>query len=124
MSILIKGIEMPSMCAECDFMGGLIMPDNIYTCDCPVDVIRGRNITRAVEEDCRHPDCPLIEVPAPHGRLIDGEEVLRAMNTWSKYGYDERCRLVPWNENLVPYVMFEDMVLAVVGMPTIIDAEE
>ena len=75
MGVYVKGMEMPSMCAECDFMGGLIMPDNIYTCDCPVDVIKGCNITRAVEEDCKHPDCPLVEVPTPHGRLIDADRL-------------------------------------------------
>ena len=67
-------MEMPAMCSECTFCGGLICPDNIYCCDCPSDAIYGKNITRAIEEDCRHPDCPLIEVPEPHGRLGDLDE--------------------------------------------------
>lgn len=63
MSIIIKGMEMPAMCAECDFCGGLIMPDGIYCCDCPSERIHGENITRAIEEDCRHPNCPLEALP-------------------------------------------------------------
>ena len=102
MSILIKGMEMPT---EGMVITIYKLNDKFYAS------VHGTELS------------PLILVPK-HGRLIDGEEVLRAMNTWSKYGYDERCRLVPWNENLVPYVMFEDMVRAVVGMPTIIEAEE
>lgn len=59
MSTIVKGMTMPDMCAECDFLGGLIIPDGIYVCDCPVDVIHGRNVTEKIENDCRHPDCPL-----------------------------------------------------------------
>ena len=78
MSVLIKGMYMPRMCSECAFMGGLICPDNVYTCDCPVvDDVCGLNITQAVDEDCRHPDCPLVEVPIPHGRLIDANKLER-----------------------------------------------
>jgi hypothetical protein len=77
MSVLIKGMYMPRMCAECAFMGGLICPDNVYTCDCPVaDDVCGVNITQAVDEDCRHPDCPLVEVTEKHGDLIDREKLL------------------------------------------------
>lgn len=78
MGVYIKGMEMPAMCSECDFCGGLILPDNIYTCDCPSEKIHGKNITRAIEEDCRHPNCPLIEVPEPHGRLGDLDELKTA----------------------------------------------
>ena len=77
MSILIKGMYMPRMCSECAFMGGLICPDNVYTCDCPVeDDVCGVNITQAVDEDCKHPDCPLVEIPTPHGRLIDADALI------------------------------------------------
>lgn len=62
MSVLIKGMYMPSMCAECDFCGGLVLPDNIYTCDCPTEVIHGADITQAIDEDYRHPNCPLVDV--------------------------------------------------------------
>ena len=52
MSILIRGMEMPNVCAYCF----------IESSEC--DLHESVNIW---EE--RHPDCPLIELP-PHGRLI------------------------------------------------------
>lgn len=61
MSVLIKGMSGYGCCADCEFCGGLIMPDGIYTCDCPPT--RGMNITRAIEEDCKSPDCQLVELP-------------------------------------------------------------
>ena len=64
MSVLIKGMEMPKSCDDC------------YIANCPNDIgytDRGK---------CsRHINCPIIEVPEPHGRLIDGgalfEEVFK-----------------------------------------------
>jgi hypothetical protein len=53
MSVLIKGMEMPNVCAYC-----FIDPSE---CNLHSSV----NIWRE-----RHPDCPLTELP-PHGRLGD-----------------------------------------------------
>lgn len=74
MSILIKGMSGYECCEDCEFCGGLTIPDDIYTCDCPST--RGMNITRAIEEDCRHPDCQLVELPEKHGRLIDADALI------------------------------------------------
>ena len=55
-------------------------------------------------------------------RLIDADELLIAMDTWDKFGYDEQERLIPIDNNderYVPYVHYADMVKAVNGMPTI-----
>lgn len=62
MSVLIKGMELPASCSECDLesigrccaLGGATLPAGF----------RG--------ELTRHYDCPLVEVP-PHGDLIDRE---------------------------------------------------
>ena len=51
--ILIKGMEMPNICAYCF----------IESSEC--NLHESVNIWKE-----RHPDCPLIELP-PHGRLID-----------------------------------------------------
>lgn len=50
MSILIKGMEMPKDCWQCPFE---------------------KCVLRVLVD--RHPDCPLVEVPTPHGRLIDAD---------------------------------------------------
>ena len=58
MSILVKGMNMPRHCGEC----------GIDWC----------NIWRRAETplEKRPSDCPLVEVPTPHGRLIDADALI------------------------------------------------
>ena len=62
MSILIKGMDMPETCTMC-----WLSPI------CPVWV---KEVSRHKGYDYRLPDCPLVEVPTPHGRLIDADELI------------------------------------------------
>ena len=62
MSILIKGAKMPSNCMGC--------PYEIY-----VNCIIYQALSARDYSDCRHPDCPIVEIP-PHGDLIEKEELL------------------------------------------------
>ena len=64
MSLLInENIEMPTNCR-----------------DCPLDEFRclrnKSDITMRSMERGRHPDCPLVEVPDGHGRLIDERDLI------------------------------------------------
>ena len=68
MSILIKGMRMPEECRDC--------PLEMYYMNCGDTRCRATN--KLLADDYRaipfsgRPDwCPLVEVPAPHGRLID-----------------------------------------------------
>lgn len=67
--LLIKGMEMPKSCKECELM---------MDCDsCEgwevVCVLQGcLGYLRDLPEDKRLEDCPLVEVPA-HGRLVDAD---------------------------------------------------
>lgn len=54
MSVIVKGMEMPNVCAYCF----------IDSSEC--NLHSSVNIWRE-----RHPDCPLIEIPTPYGRLVD-----------------------------------------------------
>lgn len=63
-------------------------------------------------------------LPIGHDDLIDRTELFKAMDTWPKFGYTADGRLVPCDDNLVPYVHYADMVQAVKGMPTIIEADK
>jgi hypothetical protein len=54
MSVLIKGMEMPKSCDDC------------YIANCPNDI----GYTD-MGKCSRHINCPIIEVPEPHGRLGD-----------------------------------------------------
>lgn len=68
MSVLVKGIEMPSNCSDCPMCYDMM--------ECTVSALRfWRNRSEIKEFDfCteRHPACPLVLVP-PHGRLIDAD---------------------------------------------------
>ena len=68
MSILIKGMKMPTSCAVCPF-------ENYG--DCYGGKIKAiMDIDDYVSAGKRHPRCPLVEIP-PHGRLIDADALER-----------------------------------------------
>lgn len=63
MSILIKGMDMPTDCGHCRFFGkSWVEKDNSW-CD-----LTENHITYVGEIAGF---CPLVEIPTPHGRLID-----------------------------------------------------
>lgn len=66
MSILIKGGVMPLTCEECP-----CYDNNDYSCN-----VTGRGVIE-YRFDGRPDDCPLVEVPTPHGRLIDADKLLK-----------------------------------------------
>lgn len=65
MSVLVKGMEMPKNCMECAIRSW--SPDE---CDvCPFSGIIA--LCMGVQHDC-----PLVEVPTPHGRLVEFIDVV------------------------------------------------
>jgi len=68
MSVLIKGMEMPEDCRDC--------PLEMYYMNCGETRCRAENKILAenfktIPFDGRPDWCPIVEVPAPHGDLID-----------------------------------------------------
>lgn len=72
MSILIKDMKMPHSCMGCRFCEhGSINEWDLY---CGIDNKHvGNWDDKHINNGWRHPDCPLVEVSTPHGRLIDGD---------------------------------------------------
>ena len=66
MSVLVKGMEMPKNCLACKLRGD--GSDSRHTWDCPFTAFA---YTREAGEAGRLDECPLVEVPVPHGNLID-----------------------------------------------------
>lgn len=99
-SVLIKGMKMPKNCLVCKLRGD--GSDSKYIWDCP---FTGLEYTREEGETRRLDGCPLVEVPTPHGRLIDADEL--ANKTF-------------YSTTNVPYITYRRFVNA----PTIIEAEE
>lgn len=63
MSVIIKGMEMPSSCWDCYFQ------------DCgSCDLTAQKVVDKCIIEGKRDDDCPLIRVP-PHGDLVDRDKL-------------------------------------------------
>ena len=104
MALLIKGIEMPKTAFECSTK---INPEE-----------RRCNFTGKVFEETlslltqrRCADCPLVEIPTPHGRLIDETPMLRALEYAVK-------------DNPDPIITIGTIIRDIKNRPTIIEAEE
>lgn len=70
MSILIKGVEMPENCIYLDEKANTKFCFFCNHDDTPFCAYRGAGL--GIEDE--RPDwCPLVEVPTPHGRLIDAD---------------------------------------------------
>ena len=98
MSILIKGyIGLPRDCCKCPFnCYGLCLANHSKL-----------SVDKCVKS--RHSDCPLVEVPTPHGRLIDCERA--TFPTAFRYNTNDYAK--GWNA----------CIKAVQTAPTIIEAE-
>ena len=82
MSILIKGMRMPENCIKCPMQfGGMC-----YVMPAEVDESR---VAPTVEEAWKQgkPDwCPLVEIPEPHGDLIDRDAL--GVGEYERKDYD------------------------------------
>ena len=78
MSVIVKGMEMPESCDKCRFcVNGFTDEAPVYECGAQ----SYDNVSVLVESggkpfDFRPDWCPLIEIPTPHGRLIDADKLL------------------------------------------------
>lgn len=68
MSILIRDMEMPKNCFECPCC-------TLGYCRVDVKTTEYAKYVFSDGQDGRYPDCPLVEIPTPHGRLIDADEI-------------------------------------------------
>ena len=107
MSVLIKGMEMPKSSRVCPFA--------VMAGDWEKECIVGGRYEWNPGRVCK--DCPLVEVPTPHGRLIDANQLLEAMyhRAFEEDG-DTMWKSGCW----VRYRAIEKVQDA---MPTIIEAE-
>ncbi len=93
MSVMIKGMEMPKNCMECDlhFTARGLDEECIFSNDTVEDCTE-RRLYR----------CPLVEIPTPHGRLIDAD-------------YINGSGLIEWQKSIVKAEISQ--------APTVVEAE-
>ena len=85
MGIYIKGMEMPTSCMDC--------PLEMPFCDLWTnEKFAALKWVNRYEE--RHPDCPLVPVPA-HGRLIDADALVEVFRKNRRtYHGDMLCEII------------------------------
>ena len=94
MSIIIKGMKMPSGCFDCPIS---FEDSEGYICDVA---------PKCTGFELERPDwCPLVEVPTPHGRLIDAD----AFENFIRKDWDK-------NDHWIADVVY--------SRPTIIEADD
>jgi hypothetical protein len=100
MGVYIKGMEKPKCCLDCWTMH--------------LHAVIGCEIIGEPNEIA--PNCPLVEVKEPHGRLIDADVLCeRLMTEW--HTADEN------GKKIISEVMADVVTPIVVGTPTVIEAE-
>ena len=83
MSILIKGVDMPKDCCQCQFRREAYVPWGWIGCQL------NAGIGKKKDYKGRHPDCPLVEIPK-HGRLIDADALYKQMFSAGLSGKEDR----------------------------------
>ena len=101
MSVLIKGMEMPTSCSVCPMLEGDRMDGLCHAASKWLD--DDEHWTWYVypegDMDVSKPcNCPLVPVPAPHGRLIDADALIAA--------HEQVCsRSMKFNLDLAPTII-------------------
>ena len=72
MSILIKGMEMPTSCSDCLYEYETLKGETKCAI-CNGSIPNDESFSKRI------PSCPIVEVP-PHGRLIDADAFLETLN--------------------------------------------
>lgn len=112
MGVYIKGMKKPNSCEKCRFK---YREDEVVGIDFGARCIFSNHFILSIEMD---KDCPLVEVPEPHGRLIDEDAYEQTMREWhceeckaKKRDYNGvRCRAC-WVDDAIDSV---SMTLAVI----------
>lgn len=95
MTIMIKGADMPEHCGICNALYHGVLCHGVF---------------RSLDEKPKN--CPLVEIPEPHGRLIDADKLKAMMEERRKRLKDDDSI---WEESVVD-VFLDDA-------PTVIEAE-
>lgn len=106
MSVLIKGMEMPTSCMDCPFKGFDRAGGRGNICTINESITLHAVLDGVDAKFVRMGDCPLVPVP-PHGRLIDADDFIRQLSDGS-----------------VSNAIQSGISYRMSKMPTIIEAEE
>ena len=121
MSILIKGMEMPKNCFGCHLFK---LDDHDLWCIANHYAGCCRALSKYIDENKfvneRHPDCPLIEVPTPHGRLGDLDALYEEISNGNKAyngieGYDGEYPNIANVDDCLETIKYAETVIGAEG---------
>lgn len=120
MSVLVKGMKMPETCSDCDLCY------DMYLCKATgVSFYRNEDLKDFEMYDMRLPDCPLVKVPANHGRLIDADALMERFEEEERaadeHGRDFSFSFKSGGENCAEWWAVQRILEEA---PTVIEAEE
>lgn len=115
MSVLIKDMDFPKSCATCKLLSQIVNSSFIKneSAFCIGYFCKGLDENNVIKNTLvRLPNCPLVEIPRPHGRLIDvdalNQKIIETVNSGKP---DEKFTA-------------RDVIQLIENAPTIIEAEE
>ena len=116
MGVYIRGMEMPKDCLKCPFC---LFADGYWKC-----LVDGSHADFG--GTCRPQNCTLVQVPTPHGRLIDADALMnefeKAQRTMQQHGREYSCSFMSSSQEIsTEWYCVEDMLE---NAPTIIEEGE
>jgi hypothetical protein len=109
MSLIIKGKDIPKSCYDCDLYSG-----EGFLCPLVIETTNDWTLEAMYK---RVDECPLVEIPTQHGRLIDADQLQAAIHGC----LCETCQTFPCEKGIG--CLIEDVFNLIDQAPTIIEAE-
>ena len=108
MSVIVKGMEMPKSCQEC----GLYIEGACYA--------KGYRDYRSIMDTAKPDDCPLVDIPTPHGRLGDLDALYAEISNGNKAyngieGYDGKYPNIANVDDCLDAIKYADTVIEAEG---------
>lgn len=60
----------------------------------------------------------------PCDNVVSRAELLKAIDTWDKFGCNADTKLVPYQDHYIPYIHYDDVVKCIKGMPSVRPQEQ
>ena len=105
MSLLIKGMKMPETCIDCE----LTYCDDDFGKSCIFTDVPCLNLGR-------QNNCTLVDVPTPHGRLVDQEKVMSAFGDFYDAWIDQKGKITQAD--------VDKLFNKLTANPTVVEAED
>ncbi len=96
MSVLVKGMDLPGKCNECQFcVNEFTEKAPVYECA----ALGAENVSVLVDDhgkpfDFRPDWCPLVEIPTPHGRLVDIDDAIESYGGNAELEYVSQAKFL------------------------------